>query len=101
MFNTSYGSATGIRATIRVLAARAQSATKGERMSWRNEAITERVRNAAILIYMVGNALTFTRLLATEVAGLQETGELGGKIMKSLLLSLVWPFYWIEFALFG
>jgi hypothetical protein len=62
--------------------------------------MTEKVRNAAILIYMVGNALTFTKLLATELAGLQETGEVGGKIVKALILSLVWPFYWIGSTLF-
>lgn len=63
--------------------------------------MTERVRNAAIMIYMIGNALTFTKLLSTELASLQETGEVGGKIMKALLLSFVWPFYWMGRALFG
>jgi hypothetical protein len=36
---------------------------------------------------MAGNALTFTKLLSAELAGLQGTGELGGKIMKALLIS--------------
>ena len=55
----------------------------------------ERVRNAAILIYMVGNALTFSRLLSIEVAGAQ--GDLGGKVIRSpsslprLALLLDWP----------
>lgn len=70
-------------------------------MHQRHEPMTERVRNAAIMIYMVGNALTFTKLLSTELAALQGTGELGGKIIKALLLSFVWPFYWIGRALFG
>ncbi len=70
-------------------------------MHQRHELMTERVRNAAIMIYMVGNALTFTKLLSTELAGLQETGEFGGKIVKALLFSFVWPFYWIGRALFG
>jgi hypothetical protein len=70
-------------------------------MHQRHQAVTGKVRNAAIMIYMVGNALTFTKLLSTELAGLQGTGEFGGKIMKALLLSFVWPFYWIGRALFG
>lgn len=60
-------------------------------MHQRNELMTERVRNAAIMIYMVGNALTFTKLLSMELASLQGTGELGGKIIKALLLSFGWP----------
>ena len=59
----------------------------------------ERARNAAILIYMVGNALTFSKLFSIEVAGAQ--GDLGGKVIRVLLLSLVWPFYWIGRLLFG
>ncbi len=61
----------------------------------------ERIRNAAIMIYMVGNALTFTKLLSTELAGLPRPDQIGGKILKPLLLSFVWPFYWIGRALFG
>ena len=48
---------------------------------------------------MVGNALTFSKLLSIEVAGVQ--GDLGGKVIRVLLLSLVWPFYWIGRLLFG
>jgi hypothetical protein len=70
-------------------------------MHQRQVPMTERVRNAAIMIYMVGNALTFTKLLFTELAGLQETGEIGSKIMRALLLSFFWPLYWIGRALFG
>ena len=62
---------------------------------------SEKIRNLAIMIYMVGNALTFTKLLSTAPAGLQGTGELGGKLVRALLLSLVWPIYWIGRALFG
>ena len=40
-------------------------------MQQRHEPVIERVRSAAIMIYMVGNALTFTKLLSTELAGLQ------------------------------
>jgi hypothetical protein len=39
-------------------------------MHQRHQPVTERVRNAAIVIYMVGNALTFTKLLSTELAGI-------------------------------
>ena len=70
-------------------------------MHQRHALMTEKVRNAAIMIYMVGNALTFTKLLSTELTGLQETGEIGGKIINALLWSFVWPFYWIGQALFG
>ena len=62
---------------------------------------SEKIRNAAIMIYMVGNALTFTKLWSMELANLQETGQLGGKMVKALLLSFVWPFYWIGRMLFG
>lgn len=48
---------------------------------------------------MVGNALTFSKLLSIEVSGVQ--GDLGGKVIRVLLLSLVWPFYWIGRLLFG
>jgi hypothetical protein len=61
----------------------------------------EKVRNIVIIIYMVGNALTFTKLLSNEMAGLQGTGEVGVKVVRALLLSFVWPFYWIGRALFG
>jgi hypothetical protein len=63
--------------------------------------MTDKARNAVIMIYMVGNALTFTKLLSTELASLQGTGEFGAKIMKALLWSFVWPVYWIGRALFG
>jgi hypothetical protein len=53
------------------------------------------------MIYMVGNALTFTKLLSAELTRLQETSELAGKVVKSLLLSFVWPLYWIGRTLFG
>ena len=66
-----------------------------------SQPVTERLRNAAIMVYMVGNALTFTKLLSAELSGLQGTSELGGKIMKALLLSFVWPFYWLGRALLG
>ena len=63
--------------------------------------LSEKIRNAAIMIYMVGNALTFTKLWSMELANLQETGLLGGKMIKALLLSFVWPFYWIGRMLLG
>ena len=53
------------------------------------------------MIYMVGNALTFTKLLSAELAGLHETGELAGKVLKALVLSFVWPLYWIGRTFFG
>ena len=68
-------------------------------MREQNQSISEQVRNAAILIYMIGNALTFTKLLSTEWAG--GADEPGGRILRALLLSFVWPFYWIGRLLFG
>jgi hypothetical protein len=66
-----------------------------------HEPMTERVRNLLVMIYMVGNALTFTKLMSVELAGLQGAGQLGGKIVTALLLSFVWPLYWIGRTLFG
>jgi hypothetical protein len=66
-----------------------------------HEPMTERVRNLVVMIYMVGNALTFTKLMSVELAGLQGAGQLGGKIVTALLLSFVWPLYWIGRTLFG
>lgn len=70
-------------------------------MVHRHEPMTTRVRNGAILVYMVGNALTFSKLLPVELAGLQETDGFGGAIVKALISSLVWPFYWISRVIFG
>jgi hypothetical protein len=70
-------------------------------MVHRHDPMTKRVRNGAILVYMVGNALTFSKLLPVELAGLQGTDEFGGAVMKALLWSLVWPLYWIERAILG
>ena len=61
----------------------------------------EKLRNAVIMIYMVGNALTFTKLLSTELAGPEGTGGLGGSVVRALLWSFVWPVYWIGRAAFG
>jgi hypothetical protein len=65
------------------------------------EKASEKFRNGVIMTYMVGNALTFTKLLSAELAGLQETDELAGKVVKALVLSFVWPAYWIGRTFFG
>ena len=70
-------------------------------MSEQQEPGAKSVRNWAVLIYMVGNALTFTKLLQGDPTGLQSAGELGGRVVGALLLSFVWPFYWIGRLLFG
>ena len=70
-------------------------------MHQRRELMTDRIRNLLIMIYMVGNALTFTKLMSVELAGLQGAGQLGGKIVTALLLSFVWPLYWIGRTFFG
>ena len=63
--------------------------------------MTEKVRNASILVYMVGNALTFTKLLPAELAGVQGTSEFGAAVVKTLVLACVWPFYWLAAAFLG
>jgi hypothetical protein len=62
---------------------------------------SEKFRNVVIMIYMVGNTLTFTKLLSTEMAGPKGTGEVGIKVVRALLLSFIWPFYWIGRTVFG
>ena len=61
----------------------------------------EKIRNTAIIIYMIGNALTFTKVFNSEFAASQGAHELGSKMMNALLASFLWPFYWIGRALFG
>jgi hypothetical protein len=51
-------------------------------MHQRRELMTDRVRNLLIMIYIVGNALTFTKLMSIELAGLQGADQLGGKARR-------------------
>ena len=66
-----------------------------------SRAMKEKIRDAVIMIYMVGNALTFTKVLFIELAGLQQTDQLIGKVVAALLLSIIWPLYWIGRAFLG
>ena len=61
----------------------------------------EQLRNAAILVYMVGNALTFNHLLGASRDVIQETGSMAYPLVKSLVLSTIWPLYWIYVAIVG
>ena len=55
----------------------------------------ETIRNAVILLYMVGNALTFNAILKAERAAMAADGSWTSSILKTIALSLVWPLYWL------
>ena len=45
--------------------------------------------------------LTFAKVLPLEMAKAQQAGEIAGNVVYALLISLVWPFYWITRGLSG
>jgi hypothetical protein len=53
------------------------------------------VRNTIIIIYMVGNALTFNALLKAERATMVAADNWMVPLLKILSLALVWPAYWL------
>lgn len=55
----------------------------------------ENLRNALILVYMVGNALTFNSLLKAERATMIIGESWLPAIVKIMALSLIWPVYWL------
>jgi hypothetical protein len=59
----------------------------------------EKLRNGVIMIYMVGNALTFTEVMSQEGNGYGTAG-FASQVMKALAVSLLWPVYWIWRILF-
>jgi hypothetical protein len=54
----------------------------------------EKLRNGLVLIYMVGNVLTFNSLLKAERTAMAAGDTWLPIIAKLLGLSLVWPIYW-------
>jgi hypothetical protein len=58
-----------------------------------------RIRNTLILVYLAGNAATFSKIVAGDAAGIRATGELFWPIMKALALAMAWPVYWLWRAL--
>jgi hypothetical protein len=67
-------------------------------MHVQSEVASEKIRNALIVVYMVGNAVTFTKVVSVEMAG---PAELTGAILRALACSLVWPIYWLWRAVIG
>jgi hypothetical protein len=59
----------------------------------------ETLRNGLIIVYMVGNALTFNALLKLERATMAADQSWTTGILKILALAIVWPVYWL-FKLF-
>ena len=55
----------------------------------------ETLRNGLIIVYMVGNALTFNALLKLERAAMASDQSWTTGILKILALALVWPVYWL------
>ena len=74
-----------------------QEPAPDDSMNPRPEASSERIRDVAILIYMVGNALTFSALIS---GGLAEAEGIGNRVIPALALSFIWPLYWAWRVLF-
>jgi hypothetical protein len=53
------------------------------------------LRNGIVLVYMVGNVLTFNSLLKAERAAMVAGDAWLPIIVKLLSCSLVWPIYWL------
>jgi len=53
------------------------------------------IRNAIIVIYMLGNAVTFNALIKAERAAIVGDASWALIILKSLALSLIWPIFWL------
>lgn len=51
-------------------------------------------RDAVLLAYAVGNALTFAQLIKAQ-AGHIQSGDLAWVVLEALFLSFIWPVYWI------
>jgi len=48
-------------------------------------------RNALILVYVIGNALTYRYLVKSDPSHAFEAVSL----LKNLALSFIWPLYWL------
>ena len=49
------------------------------------------IRNSLILVYLVGNALTYRHLVKADPSHALETGVM----LKNLGISFLWPLYWL------
>jgi hypothetical protein len=65
------------------------------RSRWNYAVKPEAVRNVLIMIYMVGNALTFNTVFKMERAAMTVHESSAAVLLKALGLSLIWPIYWI------
>jgi hypothetical protein len=52
--------------------------------------ISQRLRDIAIILYLVGNALTYSHLARADRVHAVETRGM----VRNLALSSVWPLYW-------
>jgi len=48
------------------------------------------IRNSLLLVYFIGNALTYRHLVKADPSHALETGTM----LKNLGISCVWPIYW-------
>jgi len=55
----------------------------------------EAVRNVLIMIYMVGNALTFNSVFKIERAAMAMHDSAVPVLLKALGIALIWPIYWL------
>jgi hypothetical protein len=61
----------------------------------------ENIKYAASLVYLLGGTLTYNHLLKTGRLELTHASELSSLIFQSILISVVWPFYWVVRAITG
>jgi hypothetical protein len=55
----------------------------------------EAIRNVLIVIYMVGNALTFNSVFKMERAAMALHDNASPALLKALGVALIWPIYWL------
>lgn len=48
-------------------------------------------KNIAIMVYLLGNALTYNHLVKTDTSVALETSVM----LKNLAIACVWPIYWL------
>ena len=56
---------------------------------------------AIMLAYLVGNALTYNHLIKAGRSEISAAGDASFLIVKSLMVSTVWPLYWLYYAVAG
>jgi hypothetical protein len=61
----------------------------------------ENIRYAASLLYLAGGALTYNHLIKVGRESLTQASELSGLVFKNILISVVWPLYWVFRAFVG